>query len=229
MSVVTALALGFIPTLIWLIFFLKEDNHPEPRSLILKTFILGGFSAFFALFLEILLKNPLEKIIFTLPRLVEENLSVFLVFGIVEELVKFLFVYLLVRRNTYFDEPIDAMVYMVTGALGFATTENLLLVFSNNPDSVFSTILFRFIGANLLHALSSAIVGHYWARGIRFNLEGKFVFAGLLLASIFHVIFNYLVFKFSDFLIYPIAFLIILGFFVLYDFEELKKVSEGIF
>jgi len=225
MSIAVALALGFIPTLIWLAFFLKEDIHPEPRRLIVKAFIFGGLSAFFALLLEILLKQPLEKIVFTLPRLAEENLSVFTGFGIVEEVVKFFFIYLLVRRSSYFDEPIDAMVYMVTGALGFATTENLFLVFSANPESVFSTILFRFVGANLLHALSSAIVGHYWARGIRFNLEGKLIFAGLVLASLFHIIFNYLVFKFSDFLVYPIAFLAILGFFVLYDFEELKKVA----
>jgi len=83
----------------------------------------------------------------------------------------------------------------------------------------------RFVGATLLHALSSAIVGHYWARGIRFNIEGKFIFAGLVLASIFHIIFNYLVSEFNNFLVYPTAFLAILGFFVLYDFEELKKMG----
>ncbi|KKS82662.1 MAG: Protease PrsW [Candidatus Wolfebacteria bacterium GW2011_GWC1_43_10] len=193
--------------------------------MIAKTYIFGGLSAFAALFLEILVNQSLQKVIITLPRLIEENLSVFIGFGVIEELVKFFFIYLVVRKSPYFDEPIDAMVYMVTGALGFAAAENLFLVFSGGQESIFLVILLRFVGATLLHALSSAIVGHYWARGIRFNIEGKFIFAGLVLASIFHIIFNYLVSEFNNFLVYPTAFLAILGFFVLYDFEELKKMG----
>lgn len=225
MNVFLGLLLGFAPSLVWLAFFLKEDAHPEPKKMIAKAYIFGGLSVFVALALELFFHPYLQNIIITLPRLIEDNISIFVVFGFIEEIVKFSFVYLLVRKSPYFDEPIDAMVYMITGALGFAAAENIFLVFSGQSD-LFSMILLRFIGATLLHALSSAIIGHYWARGIKFRMETKLIFAGIILASIFHIFFNFLVFKFNNLLIYPTAFLILLGFFVLYDFEELRKMEE---
>ena len=37
-----ALLGGILPALIWLAFWLREDyKHPEPRGLILRTFLLG--------------------------------------------------------------------------------------------------------------------------------------------------------------------------------------------
>jgi len=226
MSVIVALALGFAPSLIWLAFFLREDVHPEPRKMIVKAYLLGGVSSLAALILEVALQPMLKELVITLPRFIEDNLSVFIGFSVVEEVIKFLFVYLLVRTSPYFDEPIDAMIYMVTGALGFAAAENLFLVFSSAGQDVFSVIVLRFIGATLLHALSSAIVGHHWARGIKYHMETKLIAVGLVLASLFHTFFNYLVFRFDDALVYPTIFLVFLGFFVLYDFEELKKMQE---
>ncbi|MFA6136354.1 MAG: PrsW family glutamic-type intramembrane protease [Candidatus Paceibacterota bacterium] len=220
-----ALILGFAPSLLWLAFFLKEDVHPEPRKMVAKAYVFGGLSALAALFLEIIAKGYLEHINITLPRLIEENLSTFIGFAIIEEAVKFFFVYMVVRKSPYFDEPIDAMIYMITGALGFAAAENLFLVFTTAGSIVFSTVILRFVGATLLHALSSAILGHYWARGIKFGIESKLIFAGIVLASLFHLMFNYLVFEFNDFLIYPTAFLALLGFFVIYDFEELRQMG----
>ena len=36
-----AIAGGFIPSLLWLWFWLKEDSHPEPRTNLIYTFIAG--------------------------------------------------------------------------------------------------------------------------------------------------------------------------------------------
>lgn len=223
MNFILPIILGFIPSLIWLFFFLKEDIHPEPKKMIAKAFVFGGLSAFVALFLEKILNDPLNSINISIPRIIEDNLSVFLGFAVVEEVVKFAFVYFAVRKSSYFDEPIDAMIYMVTGALGFATAENLALVITQSDGGVLGLLILRFIGATLLHALSSAIIGHYWARGIKSGLKTRAVIIGLSLASLIHLFFNFLIFKFNDVLIYPITFLILIGLVVLYDFEELKK------
>jgi len=227
MSVFVALLLGFAPGLVWLAFFLKEDAHPEPRRMIAKAFVWGGISALAALVIEVALNDVLRNVVITLPRIFEENISVFVGFSIIEEVIKFLFIYMLVRKSSAFDEPVDAMIYMVTGALGFASAENLFLVFSNATGDVFGLMLLRFIGATLLHALSSAIVGHHWARGIKYHIEKRLVLVGLVLASIFHSIFNIMVYRFEDIIVYPTVFLILVGFFVLYDFEELKKMEES--
>ncbi len=227
MEWIIALVLGISPALVWLFFFLQEDNHPEPKGMIAMTFIAGGVSAFVALFLEAISEQFFKQsLVLTLPHLLNENVVPYLAFGLIEEGMKFLLVFLAVRKSVHFDEPVDAMVYMITGALGFATVENLFLVYSSGQGDMFGLMILRFIGATLLHALGSGIIGHYWARGIKFRLEAKFVFAGIIMASLFHAIFNILTLQFNDFLVYPIAFLALVGFFVLYDFEELKKLDE---
>ena len=223
------LVLGFLPGMIWLFFFLREDNaqKPTPRSMIAKVYFAGILSALMALLVEILLHDFLSGVTITIPRIIEDNVSVFLGFAVIEEIIKFVFVYFVVRKSKFFDEPIDAMIYLITGALGFATAENFFLVFSSQTaQEAFSIILLRFIGATLLHALTAAILGHHWARGIRFRIEGRLVVEGLVLATLAHTLFNYLIFKFNDYLVYPTVFLLTLGFFVLYDFEELKKMEE---
>ena len=42
------LILGFIPSLVWLLYYLRKDVNPEPNRLILKVFIGGMLVAPFA-------------------------------------------------------------------------------------------------------------------------------------------------------------------------------------
>jgi len=94
-----------------------------------------------------------------------------IVIALVEEVVKFLMTRLMLFKNKVFDEPIDAMIYLIVIALGFAFFENFLVVFDNylNEIALLETIgvlVYRFIGANLLHVVSSGIIGFYWAKAI---------------------------------------------------------------
>lgn len=225
MSLMLALTLGFAPGLIWLAFFLKEDVHPEPRKMIARTFILGGLSAFAAYIIEFFTNDFLKGSPIIINGLGGINLSPFLGFALIEEVVKFFFVWKLIHKSPYFDEPIDAMIYMVTGALGFATAENFFLVLSNSSGGAFDVILLRFIGATLLHALSSAVLGYAWAWGIKKKMVTAYVFGGIIFATIFHSVFNLLVYQFNNLLIYPTVFLAAIGFVVLYDFEKLRKLE----
>jgi RsiW-degrading membrane proteinase PrsW (M82 family) len=52
-TILFALAGGILPALLWLWFWLKEDRlHPEPRRLIVLTFLAGMAMVAFALVLE---------------------------------------------------------------------------------------------------------------------------------------------------------------------------------
>jgi len=226
MELFFALLIGLLPGLVWLFFFLSQDEHPEPKKMLLLAFLCGGVAAIVSLFVEMGGAEMLRKIIITLPHILDQNISVFIGFAVIEEVVKFLLVFGLVRKSKYFDEPIDGMIYMITGALGFATVENIVIVYQNGISGAMGLLLVRFIGATLLHALASGIVGHYWARGIVYRMEVKFLVAGVFMATIFHTAFNILVTKFSDYMVYPFAFLLLIGFFVLYDFEELKRLAS---
>ncbi|MBU6500220.1 MAG: PrsW family intramembrane metalloprotease [Patescibacteria group bacterium] len=222
MELITIL-LGLLPGFAWLFFFLGEDDHKEPKKLIAFTFIMGAAAAFVALFAELFLSSLIQGLGIA-------RLSIFalLIFALTEEFIKFCAAYLSVKKNPAFDEPVDAMIYMVVAALGFATVENLgaingtvygqgaLLV------NIFATTSLRFVGATLLHALTSAIVGYYWAMTIREFEIKKPLLWGLLIATLLHCLFNYLIIILGN-AAYTLVFLIIIAFFVLGDFEKLKK------
>lgn len=220
---ILAIILGFLPGLAWLFFYLQEDIHPEPKKLIFLTFIMGAVSAVFALGVEISLKPALGGI-----GMEKLTLSSLVVLALIEELLKFGAAYFSVHKNPAFDEPVDAMIYMVIAALGFATVENLGAVTSGSPSQTailsdaFTTTSLRFVGATLLHSLTSALIGYYWALGIREFKTKKYILFGLLLASGLHSVFNYLIIAYGN-VLYTAVFLVLVGFFVLNDFEKLKR------
>ena len=41
--------LGLLPGFAWLLFYLKEDLHPEPKKMLAKVFLVGALSAIAAL------------------------------------------------------------------------------------------------------------------------------------------------------------------------------------
>ena len=44
--------LGFAPSIVWLVFYLRKDAHPESNRMILKVFFWGMMSALAAIILE---------------------------------------------------------------------------------------------------------------------------------------------------------------------------------
>lgn len=225
---IALIVLGLLPGFIWLIFYLNEDLHPEPRGLITLTFFFGMISAFVALFGERILNGYMTPAILTLVAPLSTPQSFYLLgLAAIEESVKFGAAYLSIHKNREFNEPVDAMIYMTVAALGFATIENLGALNNSSGGTAllagaFTTASVRFVGATLLHSLTSGLVGYYWALGIR-NLDvKKYLISGLLFATALHAFFNYLVVNYGN-LIYVVMFLIIIGFFILNDFEKLKK------
>src|SRR3989344_697863 len=125
-----------------------------------------------------------------------------------------------------FAQPVEAMLYTVVAALGFAAVENVGVLIGGNPGSlgfanIFHVITFRFIGATLLHTLASGLVGYHWALRIRHFGAKRYLIGGLVGATLLHAIFNYGILNYSERGL-SLALLIIVGFFVLGDFEKLK-------
>jgi RsiW-degrading membrane proteinase PrsW (M82 family) len=183
--------LGILPSVIWLSVYLREDDHPEPNRLILGMFFAGGLSAFVAAGVEFVLLRGLEQI--PLSPIALNLIAFFVVVGFVEEFLKFYAVKVGSRSSRNFDEPTDAMIYLVVAALGFAAVENVFALFSfGTATSVAIEIaLLRFVSATLLHVLASAVVGYYFARQ-RFFLWKNQVIKGLLIATILHGLYNIL-------------------------------------
>src|SRR3972149_328855 len=131
-TTILLIALGMIPALAWLAFYLKEDaRHPEPKKLILYTFIAGALVTVFVLQFQIIINDWVTGKGFH-----TYSFLSFTLLGAAEEIFKFLAVYLVVSRRKDFDEPIDAMVYMVVAALGFATVGNIAFILQSDGLSI---------------------------------------------------------------------------------------------
>lgn len=200
-SILFALTCGIVPALIWLYFWLKEDAyHPEPLSLIMTTFLAGS--------LAVILVIPLEKIAGNIfPGI---GLMTFLLWAILEEGFKFIAAYTGGIRRREDDEPLDPMIYMIVAALGFVAIENALFIISPlvGVDGLGNIIIrpllsgdislglmtgnLRFIGAALLHIVSSSIIGSSLALNFYKSRTEKilwFIFAFII--SVFvHTAFN---------------------------------------
>ncbi len=191
---------GFLPALFWLWFWLNEDRaHPEPRSLIVLTFLLGMLATVPALVVERFLQNFINGSLWV-ESLLGGMLSIgtlkVILWSLTEEGAKFLAASLGALRSKAYDEPVDAMMYLITAALGFASFENtfflLDLLKDNSVLQGFITGNFRFVGATLLHVVSSSMVGIFLALTYYRKLLTKIeaVLVGLVCATALHALFN---------------------------------------
>jgi protease PrsW len=227
---------GLLPALVWLWFWLHEDSkNPEPRSIIAFTFTTGMAMIFLA--------GPLEYYFQTLyGNPIIAPVSLIMILAIIEELLKFAAVFIAALHTKAYDEPIDAVVYMMCAALGFAALENTLFILktmSENTslissgigagilDSVF-LINLRFIGANLLHVVASSAIGIALALSFYKSKAKKIIWAlgGIVAAIILHTLFNLFIIgggSNSIFLVFLIVWLMMIGFVLV--FEKIKKMK----
>jgi RsiW-degrading membrane proteinase PrsW (M82 family) len=189
-NVAGALLGGILPALLWLWFWLKEDKaHPEPKRIIFMAFFFGVLGVPIAIFFEKIVMDYLGAVSFAL----------FLWWAIIEELVKYLGATVSGLRSKYFDEPIDAVMYLISAALGFAALENVFFIFSSIADGGFASALttgqLRFVGASVLHIATSALVGFSIAFGLCEPKWKKWLYhtMGLTTAISLHTFFNYLI------------------------------------
>ena len=191
-----ALLGGILPALVWLAFWLREDyKHPEPRGLVLRTFIFGMIAVIIVL--------PFQKVVDAfIPGMA---ITAVISWVVLEEIFKFSAAYIGGLKSVEDNEPIDPIIYMITAALGFVALENALFIFGtligkNIIESIITGNL-RFIGASLLHVVSSGIVGisiafsFYKPRLVRFT----FMITALIVAIIFHIGFNLLIIYWDNF------------------------------
>lgn len=189
-TILFALIGGVLPALVWLYFWLKEDSRcPEPRHLIVLAFVAG--------MVAVPLVLPFQK--WAIAHYGEISTTVIFIWAAVEELMKYAVAAVAVLWRRAVNEPIDAMMYMVTAALGFAALENTLFLLAPIADGnlidSFITGNLRFLGATLLHVLASAMVG--FALAVSFyahkRLMPVYASIGLILAIALHTVFNLLI------------------------------------
>lgn len=222
---------GVLPSFVWLLFYLRKDSHPESNRMILKIFFYGMIAAIPAILLEMGIVGEMSRL--NLSPILLSILSIFIGVALVEEFLKYLVVRGKVLRSSELDEPIDVLLYMIIAALGFAASENILILFSLGPTFLLGEALsitaFRFLGATFLHVLSSGVLGFFLALSF-FDLKnrGKFLLLGIALATLLHGIYNFAIIEVEGTLAFliPILLLLSLAIFLAWGFKRLKKIKS---
>jgi len=214
---------GLIPALFWLWFWLREDKaRPEPKTLIASAFIAG-----MAVVVPVLI---LQK--FALDRFHDTTLV--FVWVVTEEVLKYSAALIVVLWNRAVDEPIDAIIYMVTIALGFSALENALFIFNPFMRGEYTEALitgnFRFLGATLLHVLASGTVGATMALAYyRPKIQRVFFSTvGLCIAIVLHTLFNFFIMDAKGETILTVFLFVWMGVIVLFLIFEKVKILERI-
>lgn len=214
---------GIIPSLLWLWFWLKEEEKPESKWLLAAVFIMGMFAVVITL--------PIQK--FIQDCISSNNLDIVL-WASIEEVLKYLAVLIIVYKTNDINEPIDWPIYLIAAALGFAALENALFLIK--PLSVSGATVslltgqLRFLGSTLLHTITSGAIGI--TIGLSFYMEEWkkewLLFVGFVIAIALHSTFNFFIIRDNgnDFL-KVFAFLWVVAIIIMLLFEKVRRMSEN--
>lgn len=218
----TALIYGLLPILVWLVFWLLEDRvHPEPKRLIVRALLAGMIAVPLSISIEMWIELY-----------VDDGFTKTLLWSLTEEVMKYTLAYILVLRSREVNEALDPLIYMICVALGFAALENTLYVLEPLMDAehlgAANLTTMRFVGASLVHVLSSAAIGVYLAFSFYQNSQKKAValISGLILATCLHALFNFFIISVSleaVFIVFAAVWIIALGLILIA--ERIKKMD----
>lgn len=185
-----ALSGGILPPLLWLWFWLGEDRlHPEPRGMIIKAFFFG--------MLAVPVVLPIEEFV---QHAFADTTLIIILWAATEEIFKYVAASTAALHSREFDEPVDALIYLITAALGFSAVENSLFLINILAEKSWVDFVItgnlRFMGATLLHVVSSAAIGctiafSFYKKSLR--TRELYRLGGVILAVSLHALFNFFI------------------------------------
>lgn len=162
LPIASAFVGGFLPAMVWLWFFHKEDRHPEPKAIVALAFVAGMAAVAPALLLERAIL-PFTEQDTTAVTEFSPTAATLLAWAIIEEALKWFLVWAFVLWRKAVDEPLDIPLYLITSALGFAAAENMLFLWGPFTEGMGGVAVLqgslRFMGATLLHVTANGILG----------------------------------------------------------------------
>lgn len=149
MNILIVLAAALLPAILLWIYIWKQDPQPEPTNWLVKAVLYGVGICIPVAMLEM----SIERVVLggEPTNLFGTTIQAFFVAALPEESFKLLALWLILRKNPYFDEHFDGIVYAVCVGLGFAALENFFYIFAEEEN---------WIGVAVGRALL-AVPGHY--------------------------------------------------------------------
>lgn len=180
MQTLIVIASALAPVIVALCYIYRKDSlNPEPPKWLFRAFVYGVLSAY----LSFVFSTPTSALLGleidpgANQSILDAFADAFMLAAIPEELAKLIMLWLLLRKNTYFDEQFDGIVYSVCIGMGFAGIENIMYLMSGIADgSWISTGISRALFSIPGHFLFAVLMGYYYSLyhfGISRNLWTK--------------------------------------------------------
>lgn len=155
------LAAALLPAILLFIYIWRKDAQPEPFRWLFISLMAGvGLCIPVAL-----VEASIMQWLFPAggpSTLFGTTIEAFLVAALPEESAKLLALWLVLRKNPYFDEHFDGIVYAVCVGLGFAAVENVGYVFQGGEGWA-SVAFMRALLAVPGHYAFAILMGYYYS------------------------------------------------------------------
>lgn len=161
MELLIILSAALLPAILLWLYIWKKDTQKEPTSWLVKAVLWGV-----AIIIPVaILESGIEAMLFgeggKPTSLFDTTTMAFVVAALPEETFKLFALWMVLRKNPYFDEHFDGIVYAVCVGLGFASMENIMYVFGE--DDWFSTAIVRALLAVPGHYAFAILMGYYYS------------------------------------------------------------------
>lgn len=225
MQTILVLIAALAPVAVLIYYIYRRDKYQkEPVKELLKAFGLGIMSVFASL----IISTPLGSIGMygNEPSTLWGALSTsFFGAAVPEEIAKFLMFWLLVRKNRFFDERMDGIVYASVVSLGFAAVENIMYLVSNY-ESWLAVGISRALFSVPAHFFFGVLMGYYYSL-YRFCPSESKAYGWLILGApiIAHGLFDTVLFSVN---VLPSLSLILMVLFLILCNNLRKRASRSI-
>ena len=161
MTILIPIAAALLPAIALLYFIWKKDKQKEPISWLRKAVLWGIVICFPVAIVELGISTILFGEGGKPSSMTGTTAMAFLVAAIPEESFKLFALWRVLRRNPYFDEHFDGIVYAVCVGLGFAALENVSYVFTQ--ENWVATAVMRSLLAVPGHYAFAILMGYYYS------------------------------------------------------------------
>lgn len=230
METLKLLYLALAPGIALAVYIYYSDKwEPEPKVLVIWSFLLGGLACFPSYFFEDTFLKVLGWEGITSSRNYSPwwHTAVYAFFGVAlaEEFCKFLFLKAFIYDSRKFSEPFDGIVYGGMVGCGFATVENLFYVLPLGQE----TGIIRMFTAVPGHVFEGMILGYFMGRAKFSLVSEKDLMKGLGLVVVLHGVYDAAALSYAKWSL-PVVFAIVfLGLYLgLRAKKELEKHSAVI-
>jgi len=226
MQVILLLIISILPIILIGYYLYKKDKNKEPKGLLFLLFFGGILSCVYVIFISVFLNFiPVFQMDFNKLNFIEKIINIFIGISLVEELSKWLILYLISYNHKEFDELYDMIIYATFVSLGFACFENILYVLEGG----FTVGILRAVLAVPGHVWDAVFMGEYLgiAKICRLNgrkdLEKKNILLSIIIPFVLHGIYDFCL-ELENYLAITLFFVFVVIMYII-SIKKIKKIA----